>query len=126
MGHWNQVVGGIRFSLSSPLGLGTASTNIASDKFGAAGMATEADISNAFVSLGLVGGVIYLTVIVIAFARVIVLYRRTRDVVVLGITGVMIIMLGQWLNGGQYAVAPLIWFLIGWASQERPRSADPA
>jgi hypothetical protein len=41
--------------------------------------------------------------------------------------GLLIADLGQWLNGGYYAVAPLLWFLIGWAmAQAREMDASPA
>ncbi len=50
------------------------------------------------------------------------------------------VMFGNWLNGGYYALAPLIWFLIGWASrpaeeelrlqdevrEDEPRAVPPA
>ena len=31
--------------------------------------------------------------------------------------GLLVITLGQWLNGGYYALAPLLWLLIGWANR---------
>jgi hypothetical protein len=47
----------------------------------------------------------------------------------LAIAGVLIVTFGQWLNGGQYAVAPLLWLLIGrvsrqWVRRTAHRFAD--
>jgi hypothetical protein len=101
----DNLLGGLRIGLENPLGLGTGVTTRA-DKFGASGLGTEIDLSNAFVSLGPLGGLLFLVVI------------RSGDVAPFAVMGVLVVTLGQWLNGGQYAVAPLIWLCIGWANHE--------
>jgi hypothetical protein len=108
-----QIVGdGINNALDHPLGLGTAATNIATQDPDKAA-STELDISNAFLSLGLVGGMLFVSVVLIAFRRITNLAILTRDPDILAVVGILIVTLGQWLNGGYYAVAPLLWFLIG-------------
>ena len=115
--HWILMRDGIVDSVHRPLGFGTASTNIASSEVrsGAPSRNTEVDVANAFVSLGVVGGLLLLGVIGLAFQRVAAAYRATRDPLLLAVAGLLIVSLGQWLNGGHYALAPLIWFLIGYA-----------
>ena len=81
-------------------------------------------MANAFVSLGVVGGLLLLGVIGLAFQRVAAAYRATRDPLLLAVAGLLIVSLGQWLNGGHYALAPLIWFLIGYAVAQWQRVAD--
>jgi hypothetical protein len=120
-----QIAGtGMVASFSHPLGLGTAATSLAAthrtlaDALNTSGDAsTEVDVSNAFVSLGLAGGVIYLAIIVVTFRRVGQLCLRTRDRAALAVMGLLVISLGQWLNGGYYALSPLLWLLIGWANR---------
>src|SRR5262249_4421724 len=109
---WN----GITSSVHHPLGEGTAATN------GAAGVnassalaqsqATEVDITNAFVGLGIAGGVLYLGVVALTLYRAVRGYFAGADAM-LGVIGVLIVGLGQWLTGGNYALSSLIWLLIG-------------
>ncbi len=79
-------------------------------------------MADVFVSTGAVGGLLFLAVIFFAFRAVFTRYSREPRWTLFAVAGVMIVMLGTWLNGGLYALAPLTWFLLGWAT--RP-SADP-
>jgi hypothetical protein len=118
---------GLQFGLANPLGAGTAATNSAGAKVAEPGLVTETDIGNAFVALGLLGGVLLLVVIVATLCRVIILYWQFREPVTLGVVGLLIVTLGQWLNGAHYAVAPLVWFLVGWIDHQwarRPTDDD--
>lgn len=122
--HWQIVVAGMRESISHPLGIGTAATNIAAPKIGGAqGKGTEVDISNAFVSLGLIGGLMLVLVVALTLRRAILRYLRERDPEVLAVIGLLIVMLGQWLNGGNYAMAPLTWLMAGWVVGQSPDAA---
>ena len=121
----NGLLGGIQFGIQNPAGIGIGATT-RPDKFGAAPFATESDVSNAFVSLGVGGGILFLVVILGAFRKVNALYAASRDWAALAVIGLLLVTLGQWLNGGQYAVAPLVWFLLGWASREADRISAPA
>jgi hypothetical protein len=125
VGHWGLVVDGIREGFHQPLGQGTGKTNLASSKVGGGQKGnTEFDFSNAFVNLGLFGGVLFMVIAVKSFAGIIRRYAATRDMAVLAASGLLVVTLGQWLNGGYYAISALAWFLIGWASQ--PVSAAAA
>jgi hypothetical protein len=127
--HAKKVRDGFVRGFHQPLGQGTGITSLAgysqSNSY-----TTEIDISNAFVSLGLVGGVLYLVVIATAFSETARLYWQRRVVAPLLVLSVLIVSFGQWLNGGHYAVSAIVWFLLGWVASERARDvaaeADPA
>jgi hypothetical protein len=120
--HADLVVGGVKQGILHPFGQGTAVTNIAADRFGIGSTTkgTEVDVSNAFVSLGLVGGLLFLALVIATFRGAVLSYLRHPDPALLAVIAVLIVTAGQWLNGGFYAVAPLTWFFIGWATS-RPR-----
>src|SRR3954447_24936031 len=116
--HWDLVLGGFSDGFTQPLGKGTGATNIAASKFGGdEGTNTEIDITNTFVALGLVGGLMYVAVIVLSFGAVLRNYFRTGDPLRLGVAAVLVATLVQWLQGWHYAIAPLMWLLLGWASR---------
>ena len=64
--HVDLVVGGFEEGVLHPFGQGTAVTNIAADRFGIGSRTkgTEVDVSNAFVSLGLVGGLLFVALVI--------------------------------------------------------------
>lgn len=124
--HWDLFVNGLGSAIHQPLGLGTGATNLAGARFGGIASGTEIDVSNAFVSLGFVGGCLFVGVIVLTFRRAFLLYRERGDVLVLASCGVLLAALGQWLNGGYYALAPLVWLLVGWLEAQWTTSADDA
>ena len=121
--HWSSILDGFAKSLSNPAGHGTGATNIATNLGDAESIDSENDLSNAFLNLGLVGGLLYLAVIVALFRAVFAHYVARRDVLLFAVAGLLVVTFGQWLNGGLYAVAPLLWFLAGWASG--PGDAEP-
>jgi hypothetical protein len=125
LARWGNFTNGVEDGFKNPAGAGTASTNIAGRNLSSdtqAGRATDNDVADVFRSLGAVGGLLYLTLIFFAFRAVFTRYSREPRWTLFAAAGVMIVMLGTWLNGGQYALAPLTWFLLGWAT--RP-SVDP-
>ncbi len=139
--HLELVWAGIKSSPSHPLGLGTAVTNGAAGVItqnptlnsGYAGIqgpaegsvATEVDVSNAFVAFG-VAGVIYLILVLLIFFQAIRGYFRGRREL-LPIIGVLIVGAGQWAIGGDYALAALMWMLIGVVATRRydPERSEP-
>jgi hypothetical protein len=112
--HVEQVTSGFLLSLNHPLGLGTAGTNLAGLRVGEdAAVGAEVDIPNEFIGLGILGGLLYVAVVVLALRGAIRLALRHREVVSLGVVGILMVGFGQWLNGGYYAFAPILWLLIG-------------
>ena len=119
--HASLVVEGVEQGVLHPFGQGTAVTNIAADRFGIGSTVrgTEVDVSNAFVSLGLIGGLLFIALVIATFRHAISFYLHRPDPAVLAIVAFLIAMSGQWLNGGHYALAPLTWFFIGWMTSQR-------
>lgn len=112
--HVGQVLGGFALALSHPLGLGTAGTNLAGSRLSNLAVGAEVDIPNQFISLGFLGGLLYLAIVARTLTGVIGQALRRADVVSLATVGILIVSFGQWLNGGYYALSPLVWLLIGW------------
>jgi hypothetical protein len=138
--HWDLFRGGVEEGLRHPVGLGTGVTNLASGLGdsertrrevkagvfqGRANLETDIDVSNVFLSLGVVGGVLYLALIAAVLWRTASLYVRSRDPFALGVVGLLVATLGQWLAGGHYALSPLTWLLAGWAMHGTRASRGP-
>jgi hypothetical protein len=122
---------GLSDGVHHPLGEGTGISTIAADTLGSgAGRSlvtlngaqesirgTDTDVSNTFESFGLIGGAVYLAIIVMIGVRLLRRYSITRDDLLLAVIGLFVVMGFQWLRGGLYAVSGLTWFLFGWAAR---------
>jgi hypothetical protein len=128
--HFALVVNGVKMGITHPLGQGTGATN------GAAGLsqsdikAAEVDLANAWINYGVVGGVLFLVLVVLTLATAIRAYLAGADHL-FGVIGLLIVGLGQWLTGGHYALSPLTWILVGavaasWTSIRRARGGGGA
>ena len=126
--HVDMLLGGFTNGITEPLGQGLGATSAGMAKGSGSGDpsggnpgsskgddvgGTEVDLSNMFVSLGVAGGIIYTVVIALILVTAIRYWRSSYTLVALAILGVLIVELGQWLNGGHYALSALCWFLIG-------------
>ena len=127
--HIDFFVQGLTEGVAKPFGQGLGATSIAGAKYGSTEItadalgtlgtatggtgSTEVDLSNMFVSLGIAGGVIYMVVIALVLLTALRYWHKSRNLVALAILGVLVVELGQWLNGGHYALSALIWFCIG-------------
>jgi hypothetical protein len=118
--RWANFVGGIEDGFRNPAGRGTGASNAAGSKLSDSSKGTretDNDISDVFLSLGAVGGIAYIAIIVLVFRTVFRRYMRTSSWLLFAIMGALIVMFGNWLNGGMYALSALTWFLIGWATR---------
>lgn len=111
-GHIDLLFIGLIKGITNPVGYGLGSTTIAAGKFAGTVVSSEVDFSNKFLATGIVGGVLYLTIMIK------VLFRAMKQVNVGGpihliILGILIAEGGSWLTGGHYSVVPLIWLSIG-------------
>ena len=111
---------GVRY----PLGQGVAPGNISTGDLNYTGGGTETDVSNAFVSFGLPGGLLFMAIWLGTLFLMARRYLESRDHLVLAVVGLGIVTLGSWLTGGNYALLPLLWFMLGWATLPRGRNAD--
>jgi hypothetical protein len=113
--HFSLFVDGVQTGFRHPLGFGISTVTIAGSKFGAAVTAgSETDPSNAATALGLPGLLVYLGLLGVGLTSAYRLASRTHDRLALAALGVLSVMVLQWLNGGQYAVAFLPWLILGW------------
>ena len=112
--HASLVGNGLRAALHDPLGVGTGAVTIAGQKFGGKVENTEADPSNAAVAVGLPGLIAYVVLLCAALGQAYGLAARRRDSLSSIALGLLVVTLLEWLSGGQYAVAFLIWLTLGW------------
>lgn len=121
-GHIQSAVDGLLQAVRNPIGRGTGSVSIAADKFGEGSSTTEVDPSNAAVAFGIPGllayGAVFFLGLRLAFRRA----RRQRDLLSMAALGILLMTSLQWLNGGNYAVAPLPWLVLGWL--DRPSAPE--
>jgi hypothetical protein len=110
----------------APFGLGTGRTTRGGTKFqgGSASAGTELDISDAFLSLGIPGGVLYLLAIVIGITQASRVRRKRAGPASIAIWVAAVSSIGAWLIGGLYSVTPLIWFFLGAADGAYKRMRD--
>lgn len=113
--HLQIVLNGLARSLQRPWGYGLGSVNLGAAKFGSPsdiGIGTEYDLSNAFVAGGIIGGMLYLVVVVRTWTLALTQGLRGQWSFV-ALAGVLMVTFGAWLNGGLYFVAPFVWFAVG-------------
>lgn len=111
--HAQLVENGVTSGFTNPIGMGLGSTTLAAQHFGGVGYSSEVDVSNMFISLGCVGGLLYIGFIVTTLLMAVRCWHYRRTFSSLGILAVLFGSLGSWLNGGSYSKAMLIWFCIG-------------
>jgi hypothetical protein len=124
--HLGLLENGFKKGVLDPFGQGIASTTLAGNQLGSGSTSTEIDVSNVFVGYGTFGGFAYVAVVLLALRYALQQAVERRDAVSLAALGMLIAVFGQWLNGGYYAVSPLIWFTIGFlVAAQLDRSKGP-
>lgn len=124
--HLDLMFGGLKDGVRNPVGRGLGSVTIAADRFGSTTQTTETDPSNVAVALGIPGLLAYVFVVTVALATAFHRARARPDVRTLAVLAVGLALFFQWLTGGNYAIAPLPWLLLGWLDQPRQESASEA
>lgn len=124
--HLEYFWSGLTSAFSNPVGNGVGAVTIASSKFGGNARGTELDLSNMAVATGLPGLVLYLSLAGAGMAHAYKIARLRRSRLALCVLGVLLVMALQWLNGGQYSVAILPWFLLGWLDRQDAKPGEPA
>jgi hypothetical protein len=127
--HATIFLGGFKKGFTNPIGRGIGAVTLGS-KLGDDGnsaASSEVDISDTFVSTGIVGGCLYLYLIWIVIHRAIEFGKTAPQYLGLPALGILAAMVGSWLATGQYALSPLVWFVIGaLARQGSGKAARPA
>ncbi|HVS84789.1 MAG TPA: hypothetical protein VHD91_04085 [Gaiellaceae bacterium] len=124
--HLSLLTHGLTAPFRNPLGKGISTITIAGSKFGGGTSSSETDISNAAIAMGFPGlilfGLLAGTAIVSAYRLAV----RRRDALSLAALAVLLALFGQWLNGGEYAVAWLPWLTLGWIDSAVAKQAPPS
>jgi hypothetical protein len=124
--HLEYVWSGLTSAFSNPVGNGVGAVTIASSKFGGNARGTELDLSNMAVAAGLPGLFLYLVLAGTGMVQAYKFARLRRNRLALCAFGVLLVMALQWFNGGQYSVAILPWFLLGWLDRQEVAAGGPA
>jgi hypothetical protein len=116
VGHAGEIIRGASLGAQHPAGFGLGSTSIAS-KFSEGSdsdvIASEFDLTDAFIALGLPGGVLYLSFIVYMYrASVRYITFGPKDIS-LPVFGFLAAFLGDWLFPGEYGNGPILWLAAG-------------
>jgi hypothetical protein len=123
-GHLDSTVEAIKEATRRPLGAGPGAASQAASKFGGGDSGAENDVSKAGIALGVPGLALYgfmLFWFLTTGFRTAQRTKATADVVAISLIGAGSL---QWLNGGLYAVAPIIWLAFGWLDAETARESE--
>ena len=113
--HGGMFLSGVFEGFTYPIGHGLGSTTAAASKFGGDPNegSSEIDISDMFISLGAIGGLLYLYIVAMAMLGALKYLRTVRRGISLPVLAILTSSLGAWLIGGQYSTSALMLFLIG-------------
>jgi len=120
-GHLRLARSGFERGWHEPLGMGTGTTHRSDEGYAHFTQDTEFDVSNGAVAFGIAGIVLTGAALVWGFALAAARAWRRPDLVHLATVGLLVISFRFWWNGGHYALAPLLWFLLGWVDVAGPR-----
>lgn len=124
--HLEMLRGGIVTAIQNPLGSGLGAVTLAGQKYAGVNAGTETDISNAAVAAGIAGLLSYVYLLVRAVPQVYRTASRRRDGLALAAMGILIVTFPQWLQGAQYAVAPMPWLALGWFDRQSNKPEEKA
>jgi hypothetical protein len=111
--HGNLFYLGLKWGFEQPLGRGIGSTTLAASKFGGQGGSTEKDLTDMFVSGGVIGGFLYLAIILLVATQAVRYWHTERSLIALAMLGILAFLGLSWLKPGQYVLTPLVWLTIG-------------
>ncbi|HVM41001.1 MAG TPA: hypothetical protein VM618_09530 [Acidimicrobiia bacterium] len=117
--HVEQAIQGFEDALANPLGLGSSEATIAGARAEGPGATPETDVGNTMLALGIPGGLALVTLIVAGFAAAGRAYRIAPCARHLAWLGILVVGLGQWLNGGLYAVSTILFLSLGGLARHR-------
>jgi hypothetical protein len=120
-GHLDDAERGFRRAWDEPLGMGTGTTHRTDNGYAQFTQDTEFDVSNAAVAFGVAGIALTSAALLWGFGLAAARAWRRPDLLHLATFGLLIISFRFWWNGGHYALAPLLWFALGWVDVAGPR-----
>ncbi|MDE1178840.1 MAG: hypothetical protein PW789_19875 [Edaphobacter sp.] len=113
--HGQMLLGGLLDGFRNPIGRGLGST-FATAKLGgdsSSAGSSEIDISDMFLTTGLIGGLLYIFIIVVVAKRASYLIQNVPQNIALPIAGILACTLGGWLMAGKYGENTWLWLVIG-------------
>jgi hypothetical protein len=116
-GHLTLLKLGFVGAAHNPLGNGIGGVTIAGARFGGVEQSTESDPSNVAVALGFPGLLAYVVLLATGFFYAYRLAAERRDALALIALAIATLLVLQWLNGGQYSVALILWLVLGWVDR---------
>jgi hypothetical protein len=122
--HFDGIQHGFDEGFHHPFGRGTGSTGIVGDQFGGKTTSTDTDISDAGLAFGVLGLLVTIAIVVLGLAAAIRAALRIRTFERVALVGILIVSLGAWFQGAHYAMAPLLWLLLGRADSSARRDAE--
>jgi hypothetical protein len=112
--HWDSATQGVWYGITEhPAGMGTGVATRGGAKFKGIQAGTEFDVGDAFLALGIPGGILFICTIFFGIRGASRVRRAMPGPVWIAVYAMAIVSIGAWLVGGNYSVTPLIWFLIG-------------
>ncbi len=131
--HVTYFLGGFKQGFTSPVGFGLGAITLGGGKFGDSGsgdddsaVPSEIDISDSFVSLGLIGGLLYVSAIFLIIRRAISFGQSAPKSLGLPAIAILASMGGAWIALGQYGMGPLLWFIIGCLVRDTDQTSPKA
>jgi hypothetical protein len=116
VGHSTEIFRGALLAFRRPAGYGLGSTSIAT-KFSSGQdsdlTGSEFDLTDTFISLGLPGGLLYLSFIVYMYRASIRYINIGPADLSLPVFGILAAFLGDWLFPGEYGNGPILWLAAG-------------
>lgn len=116
--HMEMAVNGFAHGFRNPVGTGLGSTTLAGAKLGNGGNNAEVDLSNMFISNGIIGGFVYLLLMVTVLKTGFFMASKQKTIYMI-VLGILLVSFGSWSTGGNYSSAALIWMLIGYLDKSR-------
>jgi hypothetical protein len=125
--HFDNAGTGIRQAFEHPAGRGTGATGIAGEHFGTRSTSTDFDISDAGIAFGILGLFLAIAIVILGLVTAVRVALRRRTFERVALVGVLIVSFGAWFQGAHYAMAPLLWLLLGRADAalKRGRESEP-
>ncbi len=117
-GHGTLILEGLARGIKNPVGYGLGASTVGVGGTKATGSSdlgsSELDVTDAFTSLGLPGGLLYFAWIFFVLQAIVRTVRQTRSTTAVSLAGVVLCSLGSWTGGpGGYSLAPIYCFLMG-------------
>lgn len=110
--HAQMLFSGFISGFHHPLGEGLGIITLAGTRFGGGAASSEVDLSNLFIAGGVVGGLGYLGLAWLV-ARGALRAASEGGLPAYVLPALLVVAGGQWLNGGYYFIAPLVWMMCG-------------